>query len=101
MPKVVPQSAKGVSYPPHCSRSASFTLSEDATSLDWAVKQEDAYIVLCQVGVVLLDAVVQNRNHHPLPGEAQLPGALHVQVAVVGVVLKTRLEQDIPSLKHS
>lgn len=58
------------------------------------MKQEDTYIVLCQVRVVLLDAIIQNRNHHPLSCVALFPCTLHIQVTVVGVVLNTEQKEQ-------
>ena len=45
------------------------------------------HVVLLEVGVVLLDPVVQDGDHHALPREALLPRPLGVEVTVVAVIL--------------
>lgn len=45
------------------------------------------YVVLHEVGVVLLYPIVQDGHHHSFTGEARLPGSLGIQVTVVGIVL--------------
>lgn len=45
------------------------------------------YVVLHEVGVVLLDPVVQDGHHHSFTSEARLPRSLGIQVPVIGIVL--------------
>ena len=45
------------------------------------------YVVALQVGVVHLDAVVQDGHHHALAREARPPRRLHVHAAALAALL--------------
>lgn len=52
------------------------------------------YIIGLQIWVVLLNAIIQDGDHHPTASVALLPGLLHIQVSLVAVGLQERGAAD-------